>query len=333
LLGTSVVICTYSEERWDQLVAAVASAQAQRAPAGEVIVVVDHNASLYEQVCRELAGVVAVTNTEQRGLSGARNCGIAVAQGEIVAFLDDDAVADADWLAYLGKPFAEARVLGVGGAIEPLWEVEQVRWFPAEFRWVMGCSYAGLPLRPAPVRNLIGCNMSFRAEALRALGGFRHEIGRVGTRPLGCEETELCIRLAQRWPGSLLLYEPRAVVQHRVPATRTTWRYFRQRCYAEGLSKARVSRLVRAQAGLASERRQAAAVLPVATLRAVSHGVGQRDGAAFARAGAIVAGLAFTTAGYLSGAAAERLARRARPEPLGAVSLPIATPADREEHA
>ncbi len=322
----SVVICTYSFERWDELAAAVASAQAQLPAPRDVIVVVDHNAALYERVCRELPGVVAIPNGEQRGLSGARNSGIAMARGELIAFLDDDAAAEPGWLAALSEPYEDPRVLGVGGTILPRWEQADARWFPAEFNWVVGCSYAGLPRRPAPVRNLIGCNMSFRAEPLRALGGFRHEIGRVGTRPLGCEETELCIRLAQRWPGSLLIHQPRAVVRHHVPAERTSWRYFRRRCYAEGLSKARVTRLVGAQAGLASERRHAAAVLPAATLRALSDGV-QGDPAGFARAGAIVAGLTITTAGYLAGAAAERLAQRGRPEPLGTVSLPPAEPA------
>jgi len=249
-----------------------------------------------------------------------------VARGELIAFLDDDAEAEPGWLAALCEPYDDPRVLGVGGAILPRWEHADTRWFPAEFNWVVGCSYAGLPQRPAPVRNLIGCNMSFRAEPLRALGGFRHEIGRVGTRPLGCEETELCIRLAQRWPGSLLIHQPRAVVRHHVPAGRTSWRYFRSRCYAEGLSKARVTRLVGARAGLASERRHAAAVLPAATLRALSAGV-LGDPAGFARAGAIVAGFTITTAGYLVGAAAERLAQRGRPEPLGTVSLPPAEPA------
>jgi glycosyltransferase involved in cell wall biosynthesis len=321
----SVVICTYSADRWDELVAAVASAQAQSPAPLEVVIVVDHNAALYDRVCRELHGVVAVPNSEQRGLSGARNSGIAVARGELIAFLDDDAEAEPGWLAALCEPYDGGRVLGVGGAILPRWERGEARWFPAEFNWVVGCSYAGLPDRPAPVRNLIGCNMSFRAEPLRALGGFRHEIGRVGTRPLGCEETELCIRLAQRWPGSLLIHQPRAVVRHRVPAERTSWRYFRRRCYAEGLSKARVTRLVGTQAGLASERRHAAAVLPAATLRALSDGL-QGDRSGFARAGAIVAGLTITTAGYLAGAAAERLARHSGPEPAGTVPLPPAEP-------
>src|SRR4051812_28350918 len=69
----SVVICAYTFDRWDDLVAAVASVQSQTAPAGEVIVVIDHNDELLARVRAEIAGVVAIPNTEPQGLSGARN--------------------------------------------------------------------------------------------------------------------------------------------------------------------------------------------------------------------------------------------------------------------
>ncbi|HLZ70236.1 MAG TPA: glycosyltransferase [Dehalococcoidia bacterium] len=319
---TSVVICTWTEDRWNQLAAAVASVQAQTEPASELIVVVDHNAPLYERVRREHPGVVAVQSSEPRGAAGSKNSGIAHARGEFVAFLDDDAAAEPDWLARLREPFADPRVLGVGGTAAPVWESTETRWFPPEFNWIVGCSYAGLPRGSASVRNVFGCNMAFRAETLRSLGGFRHELGRVCADPLGCEETEFCIRLVQRWPGSLLMHEPRARVRHQVPAARSTWRYFRQRCYAEGISKAHVIRLVGARSGLESERRFAASVLPAAALRALAEGLRRRDGAALARSGAIVAGLTITTAGFLTGAATGRLSRRSGPRQATAPSLP-----------
>ena len=65
--------------------------------------------------------------------------------------------------------------------------------------------------------------MSFRRADVVAAGGFRLDLGRVGTRPMGCEETELCIRMSARRPGSVLRYEPAATVRHHVPAQRATW--------------------------------------------------------------------------------------------------------------
>ncbi len=87
------------------------------------------------------------------------------------------------------------------------------------------------------------------------------------SRPLGCEETEFCIRLTQRMPGAVLLFEPSAGIGHRVPAARETFRYFRARCYAEGLSKALVTRSVGSGDGLASERSYAFRTLPLGALK------------------------------------------------------------------
>jgi glycosyltransferase involved in cell wall biosynthesis len=302
--ATSVVICAYTEERWDELVAAVASAHAQTVPAREVIVVADHNDALLERARRELPGTMVVANVRQQGLSGARNSGVALASGEVVAFLDDDAAAAPDWIERLTAPFADAGVLGVGGAIEPRWLEGRPRAFPAEFQWVVGCSYEGMPDTPARVRNVIGANMAIRRDVFGRVGGFRTDIGRVGKRPLGCEETELCIRAAQNMPGGVFLYEPRARVSHAVPGARTTWRYFRSRCFSEGLSKARVAALAGAGDGLSSERTYATRTLPAGVRRGLGD-ARRGDPAGLARASAIVAGLAMTAAGYVAGTARE----------------------------
>ena len=142
--------------------------------------------------------------------------------------------------------------------------------------------------------------MSTSGEIFASVGYFRGEIGRVGTHPVGCEETELCIRIGQRWPGCKLLHRPQARVLHRVPATRGRWHYFRARCYGEGISKALVRQFVGGRDGLASERVYTLQTLPrgvgrglVDTLRGDLHGL--------LRAGAIVAGLAITTAGFVRG--------------------------------
>jgi len=99
----SVIICTYTEKRWEALVAAVESVQQQTLTATELIVVIDHNPDLLKQVQNHLPQVIAVGNTGRRGLSDARNSGITVAKSPIVAFVDDDAVATQDWLKLLSK--------------------------------------------------------------------------------------------------------------------------------------------------------------------------------------------------------------------------------------
>jgi GT2 family glycosyltransferase len=275
--------------------------QRQRLPAQEIIVVIDHNPALLARTEQQINDVKVIANHQPRGLSGARNSGIATAQGDIIAFMDEDALADEGWLEQLSQGFQDSQVMGVGGAILPLWPDGRPGWFPAEFDWVVGCTYRGMPEEARPVRNLIGCNMAFRREIFSQVGDFRHGIGRIGTLPVGCEETELCIRLRQQKPGSILLYQPAAKVQHRVSPNRATWKYFHSRCYAEGLSKALVARLVGAGDGLASERSYTLRTLPLGVLNGLAGTLTRRNPSGLSSAAAISSGLAVTTFGYLKG--------------------------------
>jgi glucosyl-dolichyl phosphate glucuronosyltransferase len=297
----SVVICAYTLDRWDQIVDAVASVLRQVPAVREVILVADHNDELARRARAELAGIAVVENSEVRGLSGARNSGVRAATGRVIAFLDDDATAEPGWAAALCGAYTDPDVIGVGGRSEPRWLAQRPAWFPEEFDWVIGCSYRGLPERSAPVRNMIGSNMSFRGHVFDAVGAFDPRVGRVGANPVGCEETEFCIRAVRALPGSRILYVPAARVRHTVPPDRGSWRYFRSRCFAEGRSKAEVTRLAGARSGLASERRYTARVLPAGMLGRVRQAVRERRVAPLGAAGAIGAGLVLTGAGYLRG--------------------------------
>jgi glycosyltransferase involved in cell wall biosynthesis len=292
----SVVVCTYDLGRWDQLVEAVGSILAQSAPVREVLVVVDHNPALLDWAQAAWSGTVVrvVANQGGQGLSGARNTGVHHATSEIVAFLDDDAVAEPAWMDHLLAPYADPSVLACGGEVVPLLGGPRPVWWPLEFDWVIGCSYVGLPTSRADVRNVIGDNMSARRLAILGAGGFPEGIGRIGTRPVGCEETDLSIRLGRSIPGARIVYEPAARVHHRVPPARLTWAYFRSRCLAEGLSKALVAARLGTGDALASERAHALRVLPAGMARGLRRGAPRRSLA-------IASGLALTTAGYLHG--------------------------------
>lgn len=296
----SVVVCVYTEERWDDVQKAVESISTQHVRPHEIILVVDHNPELFSRMQAAFPSVLVVENQQARGLSGGKNTGVSLATGDVVAFLDDDAVASADWLRQLGAAYADENVVGVGGLTVPAWDTARPTWFPPEFDWVVGCTFVGRD--PGPVRNLLGGNASFRKEIFAVAGGFLSDMGRSAAirRPLGCEETEFCIRVHQRLPGSLLMFDAGAVISHRVPAIRAEFSYFRSRCYAEGLSKAMVTRHVGATAGLSTERTYAAHTLR----RGVRTGLVDAmrgDSSGLARAGAIIAGLTYATAGYLVG--------------------------------
>jgi GT2 family glycosyltransferase len=299
--SVSVVICAYTEDRWIFLLKAIESLKSQTVPPNEIILVIDHNNALLQQVKTHIPDVVVIKNSEAPGLSGARNCGISASRYEIIAFLDDDACAVPDWLEQLCTCYDQANVMGVGGKIDPLWPEERPGWFPAEFDWVVGCTHNGMPHKITPVRNLIGANMSFKREIFDVTGGFRSEMGRVQSYPAGCEETELCIRAGQQWPYKKLLYNPKARVIHHVPLNRANLRYFSSRCYTEGLSKAKVSRLVGVGDGLASERTYCFRTLPKGVMRGFSETFLKGNPKGLMRASAMVFGLIFTTLGYVIG--------------------------------
>jgi glucosyl-dolichyl phosphate glucuronosyltransferase len=312
-VNTSVVICVYTEDRWEDIRQAVESVENQSRRPYELILVVDHNPDLHLKLKRAHPDAIVVENTHEQGLSGGKNTGVATATGDIVAFLDDDAVADPGWLEALEEGFQDPGVVGVGGRTEPIWASgRRPRWFPLEFDWTVGCTYRGMPAVRAPIRNVMGGNAAFLREVVSEVGGFHSGIGRSvqgrKSRPLGCEETEFCIRLSQRKPGSVMLFEPRARIGHKVSRQREGFAYFRSRCYAEGLSKALVTQEVGTQDGLSSERAHALKTLPLGALRGLGEAV-KGDPGGLGRAGAIVVGLAWTAWGYLVGSVRLKVVR------------------------
>jgi hypothetical protein len=159
-------------------------------------------------------------------------------------------------------------------------------------------------MEPGPVRNLLGVNASFRREVFSVAGGFPSHLGRTSAqrRPLGCEETEFCIRVSQHRPDWKFVFDPRAVIHHRVPAERERFAYFRSRCFAEGLSKAAVTRSVGVADALSVERRYTTRTLA----RGVARGLGDAmrgDRAGIERCCAISVGVLAAAAGYARGGA------------------------------
>jgi len=296
----SVVVCCYTDARWELLRRTVASIAAQARPVDELIVVVDHNELLVERVRAAFPGATVVANDGRPGLSDGRNTGARVATTDVVAFLDDDVEAAPSWSLHLMQAYVDPQVLGVGGRVVPRFESDRPPWMPRELDWVVGCTYVGHRSARGAVRNFIGANMSFRRSLFESISGFRSDLGRTAAEPAGCEETELCIR-AMRELGGEMFYEPDAVVHHFVPDARVTRSYLRARCMAEGRSKALIAQIVGRESGLLSERRYVTRTLPRAVARELAGALLGRRRGSFARIGTILAALFYTALGYMRG--------------------------------
>ena len=301
--AVSVVICAYTMARWDFTLKAIESIRRQSLPVHELVVVVDHNAELLARFKANDPTLTVIGNAQAKGLSGGRNTGIQATTGEFVAFLDDDAEAEPTWLEAMLRHFERPEVIGVGSRVDPDWVGAPRAWFPAEFLWVMGCSYRGLPEQAAPIRNVSGGAMVLRRLVFERAGEFSLRLGRTESKlPLGGEETELCMRAQERIPGSIFIYEPGVAILHHVSTQRMTWSYLGLRCYAEGLSKATLSSLgQKGQDSLASERRHTLVVLPRGVLRGLADALLRQDLGGLGRAVAIVYGFGSAALGYLAG--------------------------------
>jgi glycosyltransferase involved in cell wall biosynthesis len=297
----SVVICTHDEKRFDEVVEAVRSIERQTYPALETMVVVDHNRPLCERLRAAFPQLTVLENGGPQGAPSSKNTGALIASGDVVAFLDDDAVAADDWLEEIANAHRTfPSILGIGGWTEPAWERSQPAWFPIEFGWVVGASYRGLPDAGGPMRNTTGGNMSVDRRAYVEAGGFDVKLGKVGVRSEP-EDTELCIRIGNLHPDREWIFWPGARIAHKVPLERESFRYFLTRCRYEGLGKAALTAIAGGRRGLSSERSYALRILSSGVAIRISRGLRSRDSSPFAQAAVLVVGLAVTTAGFAEG--------------------------------
>jgi len=250
-MHVSAVVCTHTTDRVPYLREAVDSVLAGSYDDREVVVVSDGSPAVADRVSglypREDVRVIELP--ENRGLLGARNAGAEAADGDVVAFLDDDAVADEEWLAEIVSAYERHDPPAVGGRMTPLWIAGRPAYLPEEFHWLVGVTHRGFPDEAGYVRNTNGSNISFRREVFLDLDGFDTAIGgRKGDRNLQGGETELCARLREEY-GRGVWYEPDAVVAHKVFRYRTRPLWLADRAFWQGYSKRGMEVLVPSSTG------------------------------------------------------------------------------------
>jgi glycosyltransferase involved in cell wall biosynthesis len=238
-MKVSVVICTYSEEMYEHFQESLESVRDQTYDPIEIVVMVDGNETLYEQIETEYGGLEEVTihcNDENLGLSGSRTRAIQFVTGDVVALIDDDAVADERWIEELVSVYEATDAIAAGGKITPLWVAGKPGFLPEEFYWLVGVTHRGFADPWEEVRNTNGSNISFRTWVLEELGGFETDVGRKGENNLQAHETEFCSRMREEY-GRGVVYNPDAQVGHKVFEYRTDKRWLLDRAFWQGYSK------------------------------------------------------------------------------------------------
>ena len=244
----SAVICAHSLDRYQDLVECVDSLLGQTHEPLEIIVVIDGNKALHERIaahCVDHAATRTVLLEQGKGISGARNAGIRVAGGEVIVFIDDDAVADRRWVESLLSIYQEYDAVAVGGRILPVWIDGEPRYLPEELYWLVGVTHEGFAGEEVvEVRNTFGPNMSFKREVFEQVGFFNENLGFSGGGAcrIQAEEPELALRV-KRKTGKGVLYNPRAVVYHKIPRSKLGIANLLRRSFYQGYSKALMGRM------------------------------------------------------------------------------------------
>jgi glycosyltransferase involved in cell wall biosynthesis len=248
----SVVVCTHNRAKYLARALASVGAQESRGTSYEVVVVdnrsTDDTPAVVERFAATGAPVRYVYEPEL-GLCNARNRGWREAAGEIVAYLDDDAVALPGWLAAVSDAFTFAPNVGVaGGRVEPIWEGARPGWLGDD----VAMSLTILDWSPDPklikdlrMQWLVGANLALPRAVLEEVNGFDPGLDRVGTQMLSSGDVFLEKRVQAR--GYQVLYYPAMAVRHLVPADRLRKEWFRRRYYWQGISDAVMQLLEEAQ--------------------------------------------------------------------------------------
>lgn len=247
LIKISAVICTYNRSQYIEKALESLLAQSLSKEYFEILVIDNNSSDATAEVVKRYDSSDSHFNyvfEAKLGLSYARNTGLKMAKGEYIAYLDDDAIANKDWLSQILTSFEKNPSYGaIGGRINPIWEVPKPNWLNDTL--LPALTIINWSPTPYLIKNrdtyIAGANIAFRKDLLLTLGGFNTALGRIGNTLLSGEETILLEEIRKK--GYEILYSPSIEVAHVVPKGRLHKEWFEKRVYWEGVSEYRIKKM------------------------------------------------------------------------------------------
>lgn len=240
----SVILCTYNRDRYIYPVLQ-SIAQGDLPHADYEIVFVNNNSTdNTEAECRRFQADHPDINLRyfvesRQGLSHARNCGIRNAQGDILVYVDDDALVNPQYLSTYADFFQRnPDAVAAGGPILPQYDgCEEPSWMSHYTRQlVTGKLYLGEKEREFSKGAYPGGgNAAYRKSVFDAVGLFNTDLGRKGNSLIGAEEKDLFDKMTSR--GMHFYYLPTAILYHIIPPKKLTKDYFDRLTYGIGVSE------------------------------------------------------------------------------------------------
>ncbi|HFJ9507877.1 glycosyltransferase [Bacillus cereus group sp. MYBK245-2] len=235
----TIAICTFN--RVDLLIETIQSLSELKNINDAQVIIVDNNSTdgtraEVEKLIGDLNYNLEYINEKRQGLSYARNTAIQRASCEYIAFLDDDAIPDSEWINTIIAAFEKDLTLyAIGGKIIPKFETDRPDWLVKglEYSYTivdLGSNKQQYPSKLYP----FGANMAFRTSVFNKYE-FPNHLGRKGTTLISGEETWLFSKIQEE--GWNYCYIPGMVVEHFVPKERLTKKWVLERFYFQGVTK------------------------------------------------------------------------------------------------
>ncbi|MBI5789509.1 MAG: glycosyltransferase [Candidatus Schekmanbacteria bacterium] len=239
----SVIICTYNGAK--RIVQTLESLYKQKLSCAEFEIIIIDNGSTDNtaQVIHDFkvdhpALTLFYHYEKQSGKSYALNKGLQESRGEILAFIDDDVIADGNWLFAIKKAFATTGAACLGGKVIPLWDNSCPEWLSGKASIFIPSFDWGDEIKSftPPANFPCGTNMAFKRELVENIGLFDVNLGHVNRKLIGSEETDYCLRIFAG--GGLLIYYPKAIIYHPLNERHVSKAYLRSRSFTQGTASA-----------------------------------------------------------------------------------------------